>query len=99
MSKIVQSLSSLALKSLKTDSICNESDYQRFLEYGVGGKDVYDFCSDTDTEPICNDFDNDDKEHRESILGNEADVTRPPMTRQSKAVFSKVEEIVYWPEI
>ena len=32
---------------------------------------------------------NNDKKHRESILGNEADVTRPPMTRQSKAVFSE----------
>ena len=88
ISEIVQSFSSLALKSLKTDSICNESDHHRFLEYEGGGKDIYDVSTDTDIELVCNDFDSDDKKHRQSILGNEADVTLP-MTRQSKAVFSE----------
>ena len=87
ISIIVQSLSSLAVKSLKTDSIRNESNHHGFLEYDGGGIDVYDFS--TDTELVCNDFDSDDKKHRESILGKEANVTRPPVTRQSKAVFSE----------
>ena len=56
------------------------------MEYEVGGKDVYDFGTDTDTEIVCNNFDSDDKKHRENNLGNEVDVTRPPMTTQLKAV-------------
>ena len=80
------------MQSFKNDTPNDELDHDRLSKYKTGGKEVYGFNTDTDTELGYKDFDYDNKKDKESVLGNEADITRPPMGAKLRSIFSEDRE-------